>query len=770
MTCVSVVTSKVTAAWGTNKFRSSRRLIIFTSEQVGIAVQTYTYDPIVRSVNRIITVELGLTTTMHEDTSYDAQNLASDAVDEGPDYRRVGLHIGEDLHDDDLDALKFISRDYVAGGKLDRITTATELLTQWEKVGKFGKKNPWYLAECLKKIQRIDLLEEELGLDESVIETRIQQGQSQITDYRNMLLAVAEDLDSEELHKMMYLIGDMKKKDKGKIVNPMALITYLEQTKQITQDDLHKLKQLLGTIDRNDLQEVICKYEGAKGLTNYTTNMEEGMDTSEPYVPPQPQLPPNTKTGCTTIAERPPAVVNQVPAVEHEQLRGVGRETPGFTVEGARAAAPTAVAVSRVKYPFETSSQQVFTPDQLQDITRKLAPELHHENWTVFGFNLRVGPEVLQQLSRVYPDVTQRMHQLLTVWLQTWQGSHDAAMAAIIQALHEVQVHHLAEQFSRIYRPSEEGTSELQDISLASRQQGTSLHDHANISVNTSEARYQEPEQVPPQPAVLPAVASSSHTEEARDRIMPYYRMDRKPRGICIIINNEVFYKDPEDRGAREMPNREGTQVDAANLLKTFTELYFDVRQYDNMKSTDMVRVLVNMALNIDHTEYDSFVCCVLSHGAQGHIYGTDGRLVSITDMTGPFKSVVCPSLAGKPKLFFIQACQGREKQEGQEIERDSAEPEVDGIPREVIPNEADFLIGYATVPGFVSYRSRSHGSWYITKLCEMLNKHGTRYDLLSVLLLVNNEVGRANAMMEGGRYKQSPAPLYTLRKKVMFK
>lgn len=99
----------------------------------------------------------------------------------------------------------------------------------------------------------------------------------------------------------------------------------------------------------------------------------------------------------------------------------------------------------------------VFTPDQLQDITRKLAPELHHENWTVFGFNLRVGPDVLQQLSRVYPDVTQRMHQLLTVWLHTWQGSRDAAMAAIIQALHEVQVHHLAEQFSRIYRPSEEG-------------------------------------------------------------------------------------------------------------------------------------------------------------------------------------------------------------------------------------------------------------------------------------------------------------------------
>ncbi|XP_067687875.1 caspase-10-like [Haliotis asinina] len=708
---------------------------------------------------------------MHEDTRYDGQDLALDAEDEGPDYRRVGLHIGEDLHEDDLEALKFISRDHVAGGKLDRITTATDLLTQWEKVGKFGKKNPWYLAECLLKIQRIDLLEEELGFDESVIEKRIEQGQSQISQYRNMLLEVAEDLDSEELQKMMYLIGDMKKKDKGKIVNPMSLITYLEQTKQITQDDLHKLKLLLGSIDRNDLQEVISKYEGTKGLPNSAADVEEGMDTSEPYVPPQPppqpsQPPPNTKSSRSTVAERPPAVVNRVPATENEQLRGVGHETPGFTVTVPGSVAGAAAAAT-VKCHLATSTQQVFSQDQLQDIVHQLAHEFKGESWIVFGYQLGVDADVLRQLSQVYPDMTQRINQLLTIWLQPWQRGSDAAIGAIIQALREVQIHNLADQFSRMYSTSEEG---LQDISLSSRQQGTSLHNHANISVNTSEARYREPEQGPPEPAAPPAVASSSSTQEAPDRVMPFYRMDRKPRGICIIINNEVFYKDPEDRGAREMPNREGTHVDATNLLKTFTELYFDVRQYDNMKSTDMVRVLVNMALNVDHKDFDCFVCCVLSHGAQGHIYGTDGRLVSITDMTGPFKSVVCPSLAGKPKLFFIQACQGREKQEGQEIQRDSAEVEVDGIPREVIPNEADFLIGYATVPGFVSYRSRSHGSWYITKLSEMLNKYGTKYDLLSVLLLVNNEVGRANAMMDGGRYKQSPAPLYTLRKKVLFK
>ena len=44
--------------------------------------------------------------------------------------------------------------------------------------------------------------------------------------------------------------------------------------------------------------------------------------------------------------------------------------------------------------------------------------------------------------------------------------------------------------------------------------------------------------------------------------------------------------------------------------------------------------------------------------------------------------------------------------------------------PRELIPDEADFLLGYATVPGYVSYRSRSQGSWYINKLSQNLDKY----------------------------------------------
>ena len=43
------------------------------------------------------------------------------------------------------------------------------------------------------------------------------------------------------------------------------------------------------------------------------------------------------------------------------------------------------------------------------------------------------------------------------------------------------------------------------------------------------------------------------------------------------------------------------------------------------------------------------------------------------------------------------------------------------------------------------------------------------RYDLLSILIKVNEEVSKAVAQVEDQMYKQTPAPMPTLRKKVYF-
>jgi hypothetical protein len=56
----------------------------------------------------------------------------------------------------------------------------------------------------------------------------------------------------------------------------------------------------------------------------------------------------------------------------------------------------------------------------------------------------------------------------------------------------------------------------------------------------------------------------------------------------------------------------------------------------------------------MDHSDNDCFACAILSHGEEGIVYGKNGK-IDIKKLLQPFKGNNCDSLAGKPKLFFIQ-------------------------------------------------------------------------------------------------------------------
>lgn len=124
-----------------------------------------------------------------------------------------------------------------------------------------------------------------------------------------------------------------------------------------------------------------------------------------------------------------------------------------------------------------------------------------------------------------------------------------------------------------------------------------------------------------------------------------------------------------------------------------------------------------------DHSKMDCFVCCVLSHGLEGTVYGVDGNQVKLRELTEPFSGVHCRSLREKPKLFFIQACQGNKEQRS--IQTDCPRPRslsTDAVvPKNSIPTDADFLLGMATIPDYASFRDRKEGTWFIQSLCEML-------------------------------------------------
>lgn len=55
-----------------------------------------------------------------------------------------------------------------------------------------------------------------------------------------------------------------------------------------------------------------------------------------------------------------------------------------------------------------------------------------------------------------------------------------------------------------------------------------------------------------------------------------------------------------------------------------------------------------------DHTDADCLIVVAMSHGESGLLHSTDS-LYPVDMLWAPFTGNRCISLAGKPKLFFIQ-------------------------------------------------------------------------------------------------------------------
>lgn len=308
--------------------------------------------------------------------------------------------------------------------------------------------------------------------------------------------------------------------------------------------------------------------------------------------------------------------------------------------------------------------------------------------------------------------------------------------------------------------------SEGSNLQMGAYPSLTSMNPPAQDAMDTMMSQQQSPTQ------------SSEENQDSFDDMFHYYKMTSKPRGYCVIINNQKFH------GGGNLGERKGTDIDEEKLKDVFgNHLQFNVEVCRNATSEKIMRICQEYS-GKDHGRFDCLVFCILSHGSSGAVYGTDSNSVPIKEITACFTASRCPTLAEKPKLFFFQACQGLTHQSGlhkigttrnvdPNIQTDVTQEPPRSEAHKMIPDESDFLLGYATVPGYVSYRSRSQGSFYINILAEKLKKYalGPRgHDLVSILISVNQAVSELHYSNEDGHvFKQVPAPQFTLRRKVQF-
>ncbi|NXN92484.1 CASP8 protein, partial [Rhinopomastus cyanomelas] len=237
-----------------------------------------------------------------------------------------------------------------------------------------------------------------------------------------------------------------------------------------------------------------------------------------------------------------------------------------------------------------------------------------------------------------------------------------------------------------------------------------------------------------------------------------FYKMQNNPHGYCVILNNYTF-KNPFE-------TREGTEKDGEAVKRVFTWLQFETVEYMDLEASQMIEIVKEYSQK-DHSNMDCFVCFIFSHGEKENVEGTDHKLVNIKELFSCFSGSNCPSLAGKPKLFFIQACQGFLGHPGVTVKEDfSGHFETDATPLNSIPDLADMLFGMATVENYECYRSTQTGSIYIQCLCEKLELLcPLRKDIHVILADVNNEV--ASKVFNGE--KQMPQIISTLRKQLIF-
>uniref|UniRef100_A0A0X3Q1V8 Caspase-3 n=1 Tax=Schistocephalus solidus TaxID=70667 RepID=A0A0X3Q1V8_SCHSO len=224
------------------------------------------------------------------------------------------------------------------------------------------------------------------------------------------------------------------------------------------------------------------------------------------------------------------------------------------------------------------------------------------------------------------------------------------------------------------------------------------------------------------------------------DPTLQYFRVSEphnrnNPRGICLLINQRDF-----DREKTGQERRDGTDVDADAIERTFVKLGYSVNRATNLTLRKMQMLLSNVSCQ-DHSHFDSFVCVVLSHGSDGIIYASDGYLPA-DNLISFFRGDRCPSLVGKPKMFFIQACRGSAFDRGVCLASDAG---ADDVLVCKLPAEADILVANSTVPGYFAWRNSNTGSWFIQELCTVLSADAAssseHFDILTLLAVVSRKV-----------------------------
>ncbi|XP_072025078.1 caspase-3-like [Amphiura filiformis] len=248
-------------------------------------------------------------------------------------------------------------------------------------------------------------------------------------------------------------------------------------------------------------------------------------------------------------------------------------------------------------------------------------------------------------------------------------------------------------------------------------------------------------------------------------------------KGRAYILNVKEFYGGKSN--GDPLPIRNGSEVDFMNMKHLFKELGYEITDNFNLAAEEIYTTVDHFVSELPQSA--SSVVVLMSHGGVGFINGADGEVVEIKNIVEKFKPTNCPALANKPKLFFIQACRGRDFDrshlEVDTVEADSAvvADVTDHADGPDVTDNADRYIAFATTEGYLSLRNTKSGSWFVQAIVEAFLTSAHEESLHQLMNQVTNRVsGRKSQFYDQNtrthkNVRQTPQITHSLRRDVYF-
>lgn len=719
-------------------------------------------------------------------------------------FRKKLKRISDDLTSSEVTQLKFLAAERIPAGVREHINTAQKLFEALEQRCLLQADNMDYLIRMLHRIGRKDVITKH-QLELSGRESREQKVEEEIDNsFASLLQVLSEQIVSAELEAMKTLAVDYIPRGRLQYVtNSLSFFGEMESIGELAETNLTLLQDLLEAVGRVDLVGVVDTFISRKkvvkpsGRGGHVTpgGVSPGLFTQQRNAIRQSGNGDSVETG-PVIAQPSddshggPRVFNDhygeitVPEEKrkcshsHQNQRGEMLEE-SMVIEassGSWSATRDRGSSERMREDFTSDRQKLGAQVhgeaeqqyRAQDSTQGQLSELH--------WSLRMQKEEVTQPSAPAAQIdhqsvqaelrlreletrrereleaqreTERQLQLRENDLKTHRGRERELQAQLDEMTSRLQ--HVEAQGQQSHRQLEQAVGEARDHLEQERRRRQDMEaERQRIQEEVARLRVEQQLQQTRQPA-------------GADLVLECYPMTRNPRGFAVIISNEHF---PNSRA--NLTDRQGSERDVQNLKKTFEKLNFIVRIHRNLIGFELVATMRQYGAH-DHSSYDCFVCCMLSHGKKDCIYGSNSEPVSIEQLTSQVDGLSCPSLLKKPKLFFIQACRGTGEDLGVETDAGglSGHAQRDALEQVKIPLKADYLLGFASPPGNVSFRSTTHGSWYISALVSTLETYAGRgVSLTDMLIMVNQRLAEATT---SDGFKQIPSPINQLTKRLVF-